>query len=121
MVEADIKAAVELFSVSEGRYHYSIWRRSEYIVDFPVIAILRQLNIAEGLDPEATDGWGGSENVGGSPRGRGSALSPDEVERVVREAVISAGVRKWSLAPEEGEAGEADCPATSAESGSGDQ
>lgn len=96
MVEADIKAAVELYSRKNGRYFYAIWRRSEYIVGFPVKDILRELNRAEGFDVEDTQGWGGSENVGGSPRGVGSRLTPAEVEKVVREVVANGPARRWS-------------------------
>jgi hypothetical protein len=64
-----------------------VWRRSEYIVDFPVAEILRELNRAEGYTPDDVRGWGGSENVGGSPRGRGSQLTPHEVEGVVNQVV----------------------------------
>lgn len=85
MIEAGIKAAIELFSRPGEPYLYSIWRRSEYIVDFPVAEILDRLNEVEDLTPP--DGWGGSENVGGSPRGRGSTLGPQEVEEVVNEVV----------------------------------
>jgi hypothetical protein len=96
MVEANIKAAVELFARKGDRFLYSIWRRSEYIVNFPVKEILRQLNIAEGFEPEDLNGWGGSENVGGSPRGVGSRLSPEQVEEVVREVVKKSPGRRWS-------------------------
>jgi hypothetical protein len=86
MVEAGVRAAVELYARPGARFAYSIWRRSEYIVDFPVLEILDALNRAEGVkngDPS----WGGSENVGGSPRVVGSRLDPVEVERVVSEVV----------------------------------
>jgi hypothetical protein len=87
MVEAGVKAAVELFARPGDRFVYSIWRRSEYIVDFPVAEILRELNVAEGYAPHDVRGWGGSENVGGSPRGTGSRLGPAEVEVVVNQVV----------------------------------
>ena len=58
---------------------------AEYIVDFPVVEILSRLNAVEGLDPQS--GWGGSENVGGSPRGRGSALAPQQVAAIVNQVV----------------------------------
>jgi len=48
------------------------------------------------LPPDALNGWGGSENVGGSPRGVGSKLTPAEVEAVVKEVVENNPVRKWS-------------------------
>jgi hypothetical protein len=87
MVEAGVKAAVEIYSQAGDHYLYSVWRRSEYIVDFPVAEILRELNRAEGYEPDDVRGWGGSENVGGSPRGRGSKLTPHEVEAVVNQVV----------------------------------
>ena len=90
MVEAGVKAAIELFARPGDHFVYSVWRRSEYIVDFPVVEILRALNVAEGYQPDDTRGWGGSENVGGSPRGRGSRLGPSEVEAVVNQVVERA-------------------------------
>jgi hypothetical protein len=90
MVEAGVKAAIELFARPGDRYVYSIWRRSEYIVDFPVLDILRALNVAEGYQPQDNLGWGGSENVGGSPRGRGSRMAPTEVEVIVNQVVERA-------------------------------
>jgi hypothetical protein len=87
MIAAGVRAAVELYGrPAEGRYQYSLWRRSEYIVWFPIREICDELNRAEGIgDPRA--GWGGAENVGGSPRGAGSKLPPEEVERVVTGVV----------------------------------
>jgi hypothetical protein len=90
MIAAGIRAAIELYGRHDGRYLYSIWRRSEYIVRFPIREILRSLNRAEGYGPDEVAGWGGAENVGGSPRGRGSKLAPDEVEKVV--AGVLAGI-----------------------------
>lgn len=87
MVEAGIRAAVEIYARNGDRYLYSVWRRSEYIVDFPVSAILDALNEAEGIDPSTEPAWGGSENVGGSPRGVGSKLAPTEVEAIVTRVV----------------------------------
>jgi hypothetical protein len=89
MVSAGVRAAVELFGHSNGRHLYTVWRRSEYVVGFPVKAILAALNTAEGFAPEDPKGWGGAENVGGSPRVRGSALTPTEVEKVVAEVVAT--------------------------------
>jgi hypothetical protein len=91
MVAAGARAAVELYGRHGDRYVYSLWRRSEYIVWFPVREILRALNVAEGMAPDDPAGWGGADNVGGSPRGRGSALSPAEVEAVVAAVVAAAG------------------------------
>ena len=88
LVGEGVNAAVELFARGEdGTYFYSIWRRSEYIVDFPVPDILVELNRVEGFKDDDVCGWGGSDNVGGSPRKVGSKLSPDEVASVVNTVV----------------------------------
>ncbi|MDP2345421.1 MAG: hypothetical protein Q8O67_31040 [Deltaproteobacteria bacterium] len=87
MVAAGIRAAVELSARRDGRFFYSLWRRSEYVVTFPVPAILHALNVAEGCQPIDPTGWGGAGNVGGSPRQRGSKLTPQEVEDVVARAI----------------------------------
>ena len=87
LVEAGVKAAVELYGRSGEHFLYSIWRRSEYIVGFPVLEILGELNRAEGFAEGDTAGWGGSENVGGSPRAGGSRLTPEQVEVVVNRVV----------------------------------
>ena len=97
MVEGGFKAAVELFARKGDHYVYSIWRRSEYIVDFPVIEILKQLNHAEGYTDGDVRGWGGSENVGGSPRGVGSRLTPAQVEDVVNHVVDETRARRLDM------------------------
>jgi hypothetical protein len=83
MIAAGIRAAVEITGRVGDRFVYSLWRRSEYIVRFPVRDLLRALNAAEGLPADDRAGWGGSENAGGSPRGKGSRLPPPEVAAVV--------------------------------------
>jgi hypothetical protein len=85
LIADGVRAAVELFGRNGDHWLYSIWRRSEYIVGFPVRALLDALNAAEELDPNV--GWGGADNVGGAPRGRGSKLPPDEVERVINRVL----------------------------------
>jgi hypothetical protein len=85
LVAEGVRAAVELFGRAGERWLYSLWRRSEYIAGFPVREILDALNRAENLDGSV--GWGGADNVGGSPRGRGSSLAPAEVERVVNQVI----------------------------------
>nr|MBA3539817.1 hypothetical protein [Deltaproteobacteria bacterium] len=67
MVTAGVRAAVEVTGRHGDHYIYSVWRRSEYIVWFPVRAILDSLSEAEGIAP-GHPGWGGADNVGGSPR-----------------------------------------------------
>jgi len=90
MVASGVRAAVELFGRAGDRYLYTVWRRSEYVVGFPVKAILEALNIAEGFQRVDPTGWGGADSVGGSPRGRGSALAPAAVEAIVNEVIRAA-------------------------------
>jgi hypothetical protein len=87
LVSSGVRAAIELYGRAGERYLYAIWRCSEYVVGFPVRKILAALNQAEGLPPVDPAGWGGADNVGGSPRGRGSALSPEAVEAIVNKVV----------------------------------
>lgn len=82
MVAAGVRAAVEVTGRHGDRWIYSVWRRSEYIVWFPVREILAALSAAE---PDGA--WGGADNVGGSPRPNGSALEPAQVERIVASVV----------------------------------
>lgn len=93
MVADGVRAAVELTACVDGRYTYTLWRRSEYIAWFPIPEILAALNVAEGHAPYAIGGWGGAATVGGSPRGRGSKLTPAEVEAVVARVVVQHGGR----------------------------
>lgn len=93
MIASGVRAAVELFGragPSKEKYVYSVWRRSEYVVGFPVRDILSALNRAEGFEEVDPTGWGGADTVGGSPRGRGSALDPKSVEAIVNEVVAKA-------------------------------
>ena len=87
MVSAGVRAAVEMFGRHGDRYLYTVWRRSEYVIGFPVGDILAALNIAEGFKPVDPTGWGGADSVGGSPRARGSALTPPQVEAIVNDVV----------------------------------
>jgi hypothetical protein len=87
MVASGVRAAVELFGRAGDNYLYTLWRRSEYVVGFPVHEILAALNVAEGFQPVDPLGWGGAETVGGSPRGRGSALTPSQVEAIVNDVI----------------------------------
>jgi hypothetical protein len=74
-----IRAYVAVRERSDGRWAYVLGRASPF-VPFDVPALLRALNAAEGA---GNDRWGGSNLVGGSPRVRGSKLSPREVERII--------------------------------------
>ncbi len=84
---AGIRAFVAVRENSDGSYTYTVSKMSPY-VRFPVDAIYRRLNQAEGLGDSA-DVWGGSNTIGGSPRKRGSRLPPKEVERLVNEVLAT--------------------------------
>jgi hypothetical protein len=89
LVAAGVRAAVEVTGHFNDRWTYTVWRRSEYIVWFPVRAILDALSTAE-ASAGGSGHWGGADNVGGSPRPHGSVLSPERVEHIVTEVVAAA-------------------------------
>ena len=82
MAENQVKAYVTFKNETDGRYHYAIGRLSQFI-PFPLQKLYDDLNEAEGLGPDAKHRWGGSGVIGGSPRGVGSKLSPEEVAAVI--------------------------------------
>ncbi len=96
MAEAGIKAFVTLVSEQEGVYHYALGRLPDYVL-FPVPQILANLNKAEDVAADDKDRWGGGENRGGSPRGRGSKLNPDEVTAVVNKTIAEIEKRAHSV------------------------
>jgi hypothetical protein len=71
---------------SDGRFVWSIGRRTQYII-FPIKKIFQELNQAEELPPGQL--WDGSNLVGGSPRRVGSSLGPiqlaEHINKVLRE------------------------------------
>ena len=77
-----MRAFVSVSDRANGRRDYVVGRMSAYI-RFPVQRILQALNEAEGLT-DNPDQWGGGETIGGSPRIRGSTLSPADVIAVIR-------------------------------------
>lgn len=81
LVREGVRAFVFVFP--DGRY--SIGRTSDW-VPFPLELLYASLNAAEpaGL-VTATNKWGGSDTIGGSPRLTNSRLSPADVERVINE------------------------------------
>ncbi len=68
------------YHASEGRFHYTVARASDFVDRFPVPLLLAALNAEE---PERRAEWGGGTTVGGSPRPHGSALSPEQVGRII--------------------------------------
>ena len=61
-------------------------------IGFPMVRLYAALNEAEGTEAGPT-GWGGSNTIGGSPRGSGSRLKPAEVEGVINRTI---GGASWS-------------------------
>jgi hypothetical protein len=97
MTADGIRAYVTVRERPDGRWAYVVGRLSSF-VPFEVPKILAALNVAEGA---ATDRWGGSDLVGGSPRVQGSRLPPGDVERIVnrvcRERLDPEGREKMLL------------------------
>lgn len=69
----------------DGRFVYSIGRRSRY-VDFPLRKFYAALNAEEKL-PES-EGWGGSDIIGGSSRLHGSGLPWETVRDVIEDVFV---------------------------------
>lgn len=84
MFQDGINAFVSVRQRPDGRYTYSIGRKSLYI-PFPIDSILTTLNETEGA---TDDRWGGAPTIAGSPRVGGSALGPDRVAEIINEILI---------------------------------
>ena len=69
---------------SDGRFVYSIGRRSRYI-KFPLPEIYKALNEVEGFS--GNDKWGGSDIIGGSPRFAGSGLCWEELRDIINSCL----------------------------------
>lgn len=76
-----IDAYVSVQELLNGRWRYTIGRRSE-LIPFDVPALIDHLNRVEACQE---DRWGGATIIGGSPRVNGSKLSPVEVEKAINE------------------------------------
>ena len=68
----------------DGNKVYAVGRRSRYI-PFPVQDLYRVYNEAEGLD--SSEGWNGSDIIGGSSRSKGSKLTPAEIFKITTEHI----------------------------------
>lgn len=78
-----IRAYVSVRQRPDERWVYVVGRMSPFVA-FDLPAVLRALDAAEG---GSDDHWGGGNTVGGSPRVVGSRLTPDDVARVVNDAL----------------------------------
>jgi len=81
-----IHSFVSLRVREDGVNIYSIGSLSP-CEDFPLDILYDALNAEEGILSGDTDRWGGGNTIGGSPRLRGSKLSPKEVAEVINEAL----------------------------------
>lgn len=77
-----ICAFVSYRGKKNGCYIYTIGNLSPY-GGFDLLLLYKMLNQAEGL--EGNDVWGGSDNCGGSPRERGSSLSPQDLAKHIED------------------------------------
>lgn len=84
MAEAGIKAFLSVISREPGHYRYTLARLSPFI-PFPVDRLCEEMNRVEGYGPDDPSRWGGSDTVGGSLRGKGSALPPAEVVKIIED------------------------------------
>jgi hypothetical protein len=90
-VERNLKARwgdqLALVALEKEPYHYTL-RRTAALSDIDLRSAYAMLNL---VDP-AVDGrppgkvWGGSDNIGGSPRPTGTALGPLELLKILRVA-----------------------------------
>lgn len=95
LFQQGLNAFVSLVAASEGRYVYSIGRRSRYI-PFPVPKLLAHLNRIEPI--AHLDGirsvWGGSDIIGGSPRLNGSRLAPMELAQIIDKKLKQLSMKR---------------------------
>ena len=78
-----IRAFVAVRARSDTTFDYSVGRMSPFI-PFPLDKIFHTLNVAENRT-DSRDCWGGSDIIGGSPRSRGSRLTPAEIEQIINQ------------------------------------
>ncbi len=78
------QAFVSVQELPNERHKYTLCRLP--FANFPIPAFYTALNEKEGL-VESSDQWGGSDDVGGSPRLGDSGLTPEEVVLVIREVL----------------------------------
>ena len=78
-----IRAYVSVRKFSEKHWVYTVGKMSPF-VSFDITKIIGLLNKAEG---NRDDKWGGANTIGGSPRVKGSRLSPEAVEKIINDAL----------------------------------
>ena len=65
------------YRINKDKYTYTIGRMSQF-VQFDIPGLINDLNAME-------SGWGGSDTIGGSPRGIGSYITPTEMVKIVNK------------------------------------
>jgi hypothetical protein len=78
-----IHAFVSVRERPDKRWTYTIGRLSPFI-PFDTLMLADVLN---GVEKTRADRWGGADNIIGSPRIAGSGLSPNELTKVIEEAL----------------------------------
>ena len=92
-----ICAFVSYRGEENGRYIYSIGNLSPY-GGFDLLYLYKRLNEAEAL--HGNDVWGGGDSCGGSPRGRGSSLSPKDLTKLIEDCGATHSMRERRLTKE---------------------
>jgi hypothetical protein len=80
-----IKAYISVRQRSKKQWTYTLGRLSTFI-PFDLIKLYKHLNEAEDLQNNP-DCWGGSDTIGGSPRVRGSSISPDQICDIIKKCL----------------------------------
>ena len=78
-----ITKAVAYDKLSDGKFRYTVGKKSDLVPGFPVGPASVEGTILYELN-EAEPGWGGGSSIGGGPR-EGSKLTPDEVFAIVEK------------------------------------
>jgi hypothetical protein len=81
-----MRAFVAVREDNSDSWAYVYGKMSPYIT-FPIQKIYAAANEAEGIPADAMDKHGGSDIIGGSPRGSGSRISPEEMQALVNRVI----------------------------------
>jgi hypothetical protein len=82
IVSDGIKNFVTVRQREDGNWTYSIGKTSPYVLGFKLEQWYKRLNEIENTQHGA---WGGSDTIGGSPRGSGSSISPKKLEDLINK------------------------------------
>lgn len=91
LVNMGMKAFVSAKFIKEDYYVYSLGKLSEFI-DFPIEELYEVFNQAENIAEDEDSRWGGSNTIGGSPRDRGSKLTPKEVVILINNYISQKNI-----------------------------